>query len=72
MTAHRSEVTHDETVLSPTIEAISVVRKNSRQNVAGSLKMKMPTSTAPTAPMPVHTAYAVPSGSVCVAFANYG
>ena len=43
------------TALSPIIEAMSVVRKNNLQNVAGSLKMSMPTSTAPTAPMPVHT-----------------
>ena len=32
-----------------------VVRKKRRQNVAGSLKMKIPTKTAPTAPIPVHT-----------------
>ena len=37
------------------IEPINVVRKKRRQKVAGSLKMKMPTSTAPTAPIPVHT-----------------
>lgn len=37
------------------IDAMRVVRKNSRQKVAGSLKMKMPITTAPTAPMPVHT-----------------
>lgn len=30
--------------------------KNKRQNVAGSLKKKMPISTVPTAPIPVHTA----------------
>lgn len=35
-----------------------------------SSKIKIPTSTAPTAPMPVHTGYAVPKGNVCVAFAN--
>ena len=29
--------------------------KNNRQNVAGSLKTKMPTITVPTAPIPVHT-----------------
>ncbi len=38
-----------------------------RQKVAGSLNMKIPTSTVPTAPIPVHTAYAVPIGSVSVA-----
>ena len=52
------------------IEAISVVRKNSLQNVAGSRNMNIPTSTAPTAPMPVHTQYAVPSEIVSVAFAS--
>ena len=36
---------------------MSVVMKNSRQNVAGSLKNMMPTTTVPTAPMPVHTGY---------------
>lgn len=40
---------------SPIIDPISVVRKNSRQNVAGSLNMKIPTITAPTAPIPVQT-----------------
>lgn len=37
------------------IDAMSVVRKNNRQKVAGSRKMKIPTTTAPTAPMPVQT-----------------
>ena len=36
-------------VFSPMTDAMSVVRKNKRQKVAGSLKMKMPTTTAPTA-----------------------
>lgn len=48
-------------------EAINVVIKNSRQKVAGSLKIKIPTNTVPTAPIPVQTAYAVPMGSSCVA-----
>ncbi len=39
-----------------------------RQKVAGSLKTKIPNKTVPTAPMPVHTAYAVPIGSVFVVF----
>ena len=52
------------------IETISVVRKNNLQNVAGSRKINIPTSTAPTAPMPVHTQYAVPSEMVSVAFAS--
>lgn len=50
------------------IEPISVVRNNKRRKVAGSQNTSMPTKAVPTAPMPVHTAYAVPMGSVCVAF----
>lgn len=56
--------------LRPIIEIISVDMKNSLQNVAGSLKHNMPTITVPTAPMPVHTGYAVPIGIVCTAFAR--
>ena len=52
------------------IEPMSVVRKNSLQNVAGSWNMNIPTTTAPTAPMPVHTGYAVPNGIVCLALAR--
>ena len=37
------------------IDNMSVVKKKRRQKVAGSLKMNMPTTTAPTAPIPVHT-----------------
>ena len=44
--------------------------KNNRQNVAGSLKQSMPTITVPTAPIPVHTGYAVPMGIVCTALAS--
>lgn len=43
--------------------------KNILQNVAGSLKKKIPTSTAPTAPIPVQTGYTVPIGSLSAAFA---
>jgi len=39
-----------------------VVRKKRRQKEAGSLKTKIPTKAVPTAPIPVHTAYAVPKG----------
>jgi len=49
------------------MELIRVDMKTRRQNVAGSLKKMMPTSTVPTAPIPVHIAYAVPSGKVRVA-----
>ena len=45
-----------DTAFNPTIEAIKVKRKNSRQKLAGSLKNRIPTKTVPTAPMPVHTA----------------
>jgi len=44
--------------------------KNIRQKVAGSLKYIIPIITVPTAPMPVHTAYAVPIGKVCEALFN--
>lgn len=52
------------------IDAISVLKKKILQNVAGSLKTKIPTKTVPTAPMPVQTAYAVPMGKTCVALYN--
>ena len=45
-----------------------MIIKKIRKKVAGSLNTKMPINTVPTAPIPVHTAYAVPIGSVCVAF----
>jgi hypothetical protein len=49
------------------IEAMRVVIKKSLQKPAGSLNISMPTSTVPTAPIPVHTAYAVPMGKLWVA-----
>ena len=52
------------------IEPINVVIKSMRKKVAGSLNTNIPTNTVPTAPIPVHTAYAVPIGNVCVAFTN--
>ncbi len=52
------------------IEAIKVVIKKILQKSAGSLKIKTPTKTVPTAPIPVQTAYAVPIGNVCVALYN--
>jgi hypothetical protein len=39
----------------------------SRASVAASPNSAMPRITVPTAPMPVHTAYAVPTGSVRIA-----
>ena len=42
--------------------------KKTLQKDAGSLKTKIPTKTVPAAPIPVHTAYAVPIGKLCVAF----
>src|SRR5690242_21802408 len=56
-----------ETNLSPRIEPIKRKMKNIRQKSDGSLKRIMPTMTVPTAPIPVHTAYAVPIGMTCVA-----
>jgi hypothetical protein len=44
--------------------------KNILRNVAGSLKIKIPVNTVPTAPIPVNMAYAVPIGKLCVAFTN--
>lgn len=44
--------------------------KNSLQNEAGSLNTKIPTMTVPTAPIPVHTGYAVPRGMVFVALVS--
>ena len=53
---HCSKLFHFyDNVFSPMIDPMSVVRKNNLQNVAGSLKTNIPTTTAPTAPMPVHT-----------------
>ena len=52
------------------MEMMRVVMKNRRQKVAGSWKKRMPMSTVPTAPMPVHTGYAMLMGRVWVAFAN--
>ena len=60
---------HD-TSFSPMIEAMSVVMKKSLRNVAGSWKNTIPRMTVPTAPIPVHTGYAVPIGRVCTAFAR--
>lgn len=53
----RNVDTHNiqDSILRPTMDATKVVIKNSLQNVAGSLKMKIPTRTVPTAPIPVHT-----------------
>ena len=59
-----------ETNFNPTIEVIRVTIKNNLQKSAGSLKNIMPTIAVPTAPIPVHTAYAVPIGKVCVALYN--
>ena len=44
-----------ESIFRPTMEMTSVVMKKRRQKVAGSWKTKMPSSTEPRAPMPVHT-----------------
>lgn len=55
------------TIFNPTIDAIKVVMKNILARDACSCKNMIPNSTVPTAPMPVHTGYAVPIGMVCTA-----
>ena len=47
---------YSETNFKPTIEIIRVLRKKIRQKLAGSLKIKIPSNTVPTAPIPVQTA----------------
>ena len=51
-------------IFNPIIEMMRVVMKNNLQKVAGSWNMNIPTITAPTAPIPVQTGYAVPNGIV--------
>lgn len=46
---------HHANTLSPIIERMKVVMKKMRQKVAGAWKNTIPTITAPTAPIPVHT-----------------
>lgn len=41
--------------------------KNRRQKSVDSLNKNIPIRAVPTAPIPVHTAYAVPIGRVCMA-----
>lgn len=50
------------TSLSPTIPAMMSPAQNNRPAVAGSPNKPIPSSTVPTAPIPVQTAYAVPKG----------
>ena len=64
------EVYCQDSTFNPTIEAINVKVKNMRQKVTGSWKKNIPARTVPTAPIPVHTGYAIPIGRVCVAFAS--
>ena len=44
-----------DNTFSPTIETISVNVNSILQKVTGSWKMKIPTNTVPTAPIPVQT-----------------
>jgi hypothetical protein len=62
-----SQLICGEKYFKPTIELTRVIKKNNRQKVAASLKNKIPISAVPAAPIPVHTAYAVPIGRLCVA-----
>jgi hypothetical protein len=50
-------------MIPPTIAMMHAIRAA----VAGSLKNTIPSTAAPTAPIPVQTAYAVPSGSDFIA-----
>lgn len=52
------------------MEAIRVKMKNILQKSVGSLNKIIPMITVPTAPIPVHTAYAVPIGNDNVARYN--
>jgi hypothetical protein len=62
--------TYSDTYLRPIIDKIRVVRKNIRHICIGSLKNRIPMSAVPAAPIPVHTAYAVPRGKTSVALYN--
>ena len=53
-----------EPSFNPTTPARIKPRQPSRNSVAGSPSMAIPHAIPPTAPMPVHTAYTVPMGSV--------
>lgn len=50
------------------MESIKVETKNNLPKEASSWKNIIPMSTVPTAPIPVHTAYAVPIGKVFSTF----
>lgn len=50
--------------------ATIAARKKIRQKVTGSPNATIPTTAVPTAPIAVHTAYAVPSGMVFMARVN--
>src|SRR5690606_6763202 len=56
--------------LRPRMPAMMRARQARRSGWADSPKTAMPRITLPTAPMPVHTAYAVPSGSERMAQAS--
>ena len=53
-----------EASLSPTIPATIRAMQISRMAVAGSRNKRIPSTAVPTVPIPVQTAYAVPSGRV--------
>lgn len=54
--------------LSPIIPMTIIVMKMIRRTSWDSLNKSMPRITVPTAPIPVHVVYAVPTGSVFSAF----
>src|SRR4030095_10220805 len=54
----------------PAMPAMISTMQTMRAAVAGSLNRNMPSTAAPTAPIPVHAAYAVPTGRILTAMAR--
>src|SRR5690606_19008183 len=63
-------VLHQLVTFSPMMPATITRRHRILAGVAGSPRATMPTMDAPAAPMPVQTAYAVPTGTVFMACAG--
>src|SRR5712692_328509 len=59
-----SDVGYDVTSFNPTRPATIMATKASRNGSADSPNRTIPSSTVPTVPTPVQTAYAVPTGRV--------
>ena len=56
-----------DTSFNPSIEPINKVKKSTLINERGSLKKSIPIKAVPKAPIPVHTAYAIPNGICTIA-----